>query len=143
MTRSRPLQLGTRRFADLLRSFDYVIWALIFGAIGLGPLAGIMAIAIVETGNFIKLYFGGDREPRTASRSTASTPRAAMGCNGSASGCFRSAADDASRTRCTCSSTTCARLRSSASWARAAIGFLLATACAPTSCRRRASTSTS
>ena len=57
MTRSQPLQFGTRRFADLLRSFDYLIWALIFvRAIGLGPLAGIMAIAIVETGTFIKLY---------------------------------------------------------------------------------------
>jgi phosphonate transport system permease protein len=57
MTKSRPLQFGTRRFADLLRSFDYLIWALIFvRAIGLGPLAGIMAIAIVETGTFIKLY---------------------------------------------------------------------------------------
>jgi len=57
MTRARPLQFGTRRFADLLRSFDYLIWALIFvRAIGLGPLAGIMAIAIVETGTFVKLY---------------------------------------------------------------------------------------
>ena len=57
MTRARALQFGTRRFADLLRSFDYLIWALIFvRAIGLGPLAGIMAIAIVETGTFVKLY---------------------------------------------------------------------------------------
>jgi phosphonate transport system permease protein len=57
ITRSRPIQFGIRRFADLLRSFDYLIWALIFvRAIGLGPLAGIMAIAIVETGTFIKLY---------------------------------------------------------------------------------------
>ena len=57
MTPYRPVQFGTRRFADLLRSFDYLIWALIFvRAIGLGPLAGIMAIAIVETGTFIKLY---------------------------------------------------------------------------------------
>jgi phosphonate transport system permease protein len=57
MIRSRTIQFGTRRFADLLRSFDYLIWALIFvRAIGLGPLAGIMAIAIVETGTFIKLY---------------------------------------------------------------------------------------
>jgi phosphonate transport system permease protein len=53
----RPVQFGTRRFADLLRAFDYLIWALVFvRAIGLGPLAGIMAIAIVETGTFIKLY---------------------------------------------------------------------------------------
>ncbi len=57
MTRSRPVQFGTRRFADLLRSFDYLIWALIFvRAVGLGPIAGIMAIAIVETGTFVKLY---------------------------------------------------------------------------------------
>ena len=57
MTRVRPLQFGTRRFADLLRSFDYLIWALIFvRALGLGPLAGIMAIAIVAIGTFIKLY---------------------------------------------------------------------------------------
>jgi len=57
MMRTRSVQFGTRRFADLLRSFDYLIWALIFvRAIGLGPLAGIMAIAIVETGTFIKLY---------------------------------------------------------------------------------------
>ena len=57
MMPARPVQFGTRRFADLLRSFDYLIWALIFvRAIGLGPLAGIMAIAIVETGTFIKLY---------------------------------------------------------------------------------------
>ncbi|MBM3522722.1 MAG: phosphonate ABC transporter, permease protein PhnE [Alphaproteobacteria bacterium] len=53
----RPAQFGMRRFADLLRAFDYLIWALIFvRAVGLGPLAGIMAIAIVETGTFIKLY---------------------------------------------------------------------------------------
>lgn len=57
MTPYRPVQFGVRRFADLLRSFDYLIWALIFvRAIGLGPMAGIMAIAIVETGTFIKLY---------------------------------------------------------------------------------------
>lgn len=53
----RPVQFGFRRAADLLRAFDYLIWALIFvRAIGLGPMAGIMAIAIVETGTFMKLY---------------------------------------------------------------------------------------
>ena len=53
----RPVQFGMRRMADLLRGFDYLIWALIFvRAIGLGPMSGIMAIAIVETGTFIKLY---------------------------------------------------------------------------------------
>jgi len=53
----RFVQFGARRSADLLRAFDYLIWALIFvRAIGLGPMAGIMAIAIVETGTFMKLY---------------------------------------------------------------------------------------
>lgn len=57
ITRSRPVQFTTRRGADLLRAFDYLIWALIFvRAIGLGPMAGIMAIAIVEIGTFVKLY---------------------------------------------------------------------------------------
>ncbi|MBM3568072.1 MAG: phosphonate ABC transporter, permease protein PhnE [Alphaproteobacteria bacterium] len=57
MMPARPVQFGTRRLADLLRAFDYLIWALIFvRAIGLGPMAGIMAIAIVEVGTFVKLY---------------------------------------------------------------------------------------
>lgn len=53
----RVLQFGFRRFSDVLRSADYLIWALIFvRAIGLGPLPGIMAIAIVDTGTLTKLY---------------------------------------------------------------------------------------
>ena len=41
----------------MLRSDDYLIWELIFvRAIGLGPLPGIMAIAIVDTGILIVLY---------------------------------------------------------------------------------------
>ncbi len=53
----RPVQFGTRRFADVLRSADYLIWGLIFvRAIGLGPLPGIMAIAIIDTGILVVLY---------------------------------------------------------------------------------------
>ena len=53
----RPIQFGARRFADVLRSADYLIWGLIFvRALGLGPVAGIMAIAIVDTGILITLY---------------------------------------------------------------------------------------
>ena len=53
----RPLQFGTRRFADVLRAADYMIWGLIFvRAIGLGPIPGIMAIAIIDTGILIVLY---------------------------------------------------------------------------------------
>ena len=53
----RPIQFSTRRFADVLRAADYMIWGLIFvRAIGLGPIPGIMAIAIIDTGILIVLY---------------------------------------------------------------------------------------
>lgn len=53
----RPVQFGFRRFADVLRSADYLIWGLIFvRAMGLGPIPGIMAIIIVDTGILITLY---------------------------------------------------------------------------------------
>lgn len=53
----RVLQFGFRRFSDTLRSFDHLIWALVFvRAIGLGPIAGIMAIALVDLGTLAKLY---------------------------------------------------------------------------------------
>ena len=48
---------GIRRVFDVLRGVDVMIWALIFvRAIGLGPLAGIMAIAISDTGTLSKLF---------------------------------------------------------------------------------------
>lgn len=53
----RPLQFATRRFADVLRAADYMIWGLIFvRAVGLGPLPGIMAIAIIDTGILVILF---------------------------------------------------------------------------------------
>ncbi|MDP2334160.1 MAG: phosphonate ABC transporter, permease protein PhnE [Reyranella sp.] len=53
----RILQFGFRRFSDSLRCLDHLVWALVFvRAIGLGPLAGIMAIAIVDLGTLAKLY---------------------------------------------------------------------------------------
>ena len=53
----RPLQFATRRFADILRAADYMIWGLIFvRAMGLGPIPGIMAIAIIDTGILVILY---------------------------------------------------------------------------------------
>jgi phosphonate transport system permease protein len=57
---SFPLRLprfGVRRFLDCLRGVDQMIWALIFvRAVGLGPLAGIMAILISDTGTLAKLF---------------------------------------------------------------------------------------
>jgi len=47
----------TRRLFDGLRGLDQLIWALVFvRAMGLGPIAGIMAIAVAETGILAKLF---------------------------------------------------------------------------------------
>jgi phosphonate transport system permease protein len=47
----------TRRLFDGCRGLDQLIWALVFvRAMGLGPIAGIMAIAVAETGTLAKLY---------------------------------------------------------------------------------------
>lgn len=46
-----------RRGLDCLRGVDQLIWALIFvRAVGLGPLAGIMAITLSDTGTLAKLF---------------------------------------------------------------------------------------
>ena len=52
-----PLHFGLRRFLDGLRGVDTLIWALIFvNVVGLGPFAGIMAIAMSDTGTLAKLF---------------------------------------------------------------------------------------
>ncbi|HEU0201659.1 MAG TPA: phosphonate ABC transporter, permease protein PhnE [Burkholderiaceae bacterium] len=46
-----------RRSSDVLRGVDQLIWALIFvRAVGLGPLAGVLAIILSDTGTLAKLY---------------------------------------------------------------------------------------
>lgn len=46
-----------RRFLDVLRGVDQLIWGLVFvRAVGLGPLAGVLAIFISDTGTLAKLY---------------------------------------------------------------------------------------
>lgn len=51
------LRQGTRRGYDIIRAFETLILALIFiRAFGLGPLAGILAIAVSEIGTFAKLF---------------------------------------------------------------------------------------
>ena len=50
-------RLTTRRGYDIIRAFETLILALIFiRAFGLGPLAGILAIAVSEVGTLAKLY---------------------------------------------------------------------------------------
>jgi phosphonate transport system permease protein len=52
----RAFRFVTRRLFDGLRGLDQLIWALVFvRAMGLGPIAGIMAIAVAETGVLAKL----------------------------------------------------------------------------------------
>ena len=53
----RVFHFLTRRLFDGLRGLDQLIWALVFvRAMGLGPIAGIMAIAVAETGILAKLF---------------------------------------------------------------------------------------
>jgi phosphonate transport system permease protein len=48
---------GLRRVFDGLRGIDTLIWALIFvAAVGLGPFAGILAIAVPDAGTLAKLF---------------------------------------------------------------------------------------
>ena len=50
-------RFAVRRVMDCLRGVDQLIWALIFvRAVGLGPLAGIMAIFISDIGTLAKLF---------------------------------------------------------------------------------------
>lgn len=50
-------RLSVRRGYDVIRAFETLILALIFiRAFGLGPLAGILAIAVSEIGTFAKLF---------------------------------------------------------------------------------------
>jgi len=47
----------TRRLFDGLRGLDQLVWALVFvRAMGLGPIAGILAIFVAETGTLAKLF---------------------------------------------------------------------------------------
>jgi phosphonate transport system permease protein len=46
-----------RRCLDVIRGIDVLIWALVFvGVVGLGPFAGILAIAVSDSGAFGKLF---------------------------------------------------------------------------------------
>jgi phosphonate transport system permease protein len=48
---------GVRRILDVLRGVDQLIWGLVFvRAVGLGPLAGVLAIFVSDLGTLSKLY---------------------------------------------------------------------------------------
>jgi phosphonate transport system permease protein len=48
---------SVRRLLDIFRGIDGVVWGLVFvRAVGLGPLAGVLAIWVSDMGNLAKLY---------------------------------------------------------------------------------------
>jgi len=56
-TPSLMLRFVIRRLLDCIRGIDTLIWALVFvGTVGLGPFAGVLAIAVSDTGSFGKLF---------------------------------------------------------------------------------------
>ena len=51
------VHFGTRRAFDVIRSVDTLIWALMWiNVVGLGPFAGVLAIACSDFGSFGKLF---------------------------------------------------------------------------------------
>ena len=51
------LRFPIRRSFDFLRGVDSLVWALVYvRAVGLGPLAGVLAIATTDVGIFAKLF---------------------------------------------------------------------------------------
>lgn len=54
---SRVFRFCTRRVFDVCRGLDQLIWALVFvRAMGLGPIAGVLAIFVSDTGVLAKVY---------------------------------------------------------------------------------------
>ncbi len=54
---ARILRFSFRRSFDFLRGVDSLVWALVYvRAVGLGPLAGVLAIATSDVGTLSKLY---------------------------------------------------------------------------------------
>ena len=53
----RLVHFGARRGLDALRGIDALIWALVFvHVVGLGPLAGVLALAMSDLGTLAKLF---------------------------------------------------------------------------------------
>jgi len=51
------LRFCTRRVSDVVRGIDQLIWALIWvGIVGLGPMAGVLAVATSDFGTFVKIF---------------------------------------------------------------------------------------
>jgi phosphonate transport system permease protein len=65
------LRFVVRRSLDTIRGVDTLIWALVFvGVVGLGPFAGILAIAVSDTGALGKLFSEAIEATRSRERET-------------------------------------------------------------------------
>jgi len=54
---SKLIRFPVRRFLDTIRGVDTLIWALVWiNVVGLGPFAGVLAIAVSDFGAFGKLF---------------------------------------------------------------------------------------
>ena len=57
IVRSNVLRFPVRRFLDTIRGVDQLIWALVWiNVVGLGPFAGVLAIAVSDFGALGKLF---------------------------------------------------------------------------------------
>ena len=57
VVRNLVFHLAIRRVLDVIRSIDVLVWALVWiGVVGLGPFAGVLAIACSDFGAFGKLF---------------------------------------------------------------------------------------
>jgi phosphonate transport system permease protein len=81
---SAIFRFPVRRFLDSIRGVDTLIWALVWiNVVGLGPFAGVLAIAVSDFGAFGKL-FSRRSKPPIGSRSKVSGRQAATRCTKSA-----------------------------------------------------------
>jgi phosphonate transport system permease protein len=65
------IRFVVRRMLDVIRGIDTLIWALVFvGVVGLGPFAGVLAIAVSDTGGFGKLFSEAIEATRARERET-------------------------------------------------------------------------
>ncbi|QUT16838.1 phosphonate ABC transporter, permease protein PhnE [Rahnella inusitata] len=75
----KPVSLIIRRLLDVLRGLDMAIWGLIFvRAVGMGPLAGVLAIVMQDLGLLGKLFAEGheavERSPSRGLRALGASP---------------------------------------------------------------------
>jgi len=65
------IRFVVRRLLDVIRGIDTLIWALVFvGVVGLGPFAGVLAIAVSDTGGLGKLFSEAIEATRARERET-------------------------------------------------------------------------